>query len=250
MTTRFRFFSFILTTGILLSSCFAAQAQVAKEDIQKINDVFSSPNGISVDLTYNIYKSYTGSALLQTEKASVSKLGNLQLYSISGLYILNNEKYNIVINENDEMIMVNQAAIQNAKKMIPVDLDSGLKGFTSVEFKKISGNLFCYHLKPKGTEYQEVDIYFEPGTFITKKMVLFHRAAMNLENTGNDETKNKEKPRLEIVFNSISTQKLDPYIFSETNYVTVKGNDVHALPKYSHYRLINNLVKAGTRHKK
>src|ERR1022692_3483062 len=207
---------FIKILGFLIITQIPARAQDFKSDVTKINVAYKDLNLVHINVTYNLYKNHISKILYKSDKGEVIKKGKKQLYRISTVEMLTNEKYCIMTDKNTKLLVVSDP-VNIRKQYLPIDLDTTMKLFKSIEFFKVSESQYGYKLKFDFTDYEEIDFCFNPKSFFIEKLTIYQRSPVKLDPT--NDTMQKEKPRMEIIYKyDTKPQEPDAKIFSEKNY--------------------------------
>jgi len=223
--------------GFLFIGYFAI-AQKAGDDFGKVKSAYDAAGPISMNVEYVLYEDYTTTVSYDKQLGTYSKSGASSITSLSGIETLINEKYLVVCDHNDKMILVGDPA--PSKNPALVNTDSLLKICSSVKFSENAAGQKVYRLefeKTQLSEYSVMGIYISKQTSFIEKVTLYYRFEAKL---GEERNSPMTKPRLEIVYKNIKARVVFPLgFFSEKKFITCSGKAMACSSTLVSYKLIN-----------
>lgn len=197
-----------------------------------------------MDMTYSLYVNPVTNTAYEIKNGSVRRSTEGQDLRIGNLEILSNKKYNITVDHSSKVIIVQFAAKKSKQTPLPVNFDSAQRLFKSIEFFKKSPTEYGYHLQSDFSEYEKIDVLFNPSNFYLEKLVLVQRKPVAINEL--DKNEKKDKQRLEISCRNINTSLfISPDEFAEKKYVIISsGAKVKPQPAYKNYTVFNRLKKS------
>jgi hypothetical protein len=228
----------------LLANGFAQQevsGSKAAADFIRINEAYADYKKLKMDIDYLLFPDYTATTPFENEKGVFMKENNNTYTELFGITSLNNSKVSLSVDKNEELMVV---ADPPKKTSIPgvIAFDTLLKICSSIQYAELDGNIKYYRLRFDNvvfSQYNEIDIYFDGGTFLLTKLNLYFREEVDAN--PDDKINLKEKPRLEITYSAIDTSPVfEVGQFSETHYIRIAGKKISCSSGYTKYQLINN----------
>lgn len=212
-----------------------AIAQSAKQDFEKINDLYNSSKTFELDFKYELYFN-------DNQKASDTELGfykrnnDVFLLQQSGNEILINKSHVLLIdNENKKMIL---DKLNNNKKMInpyKLDLDSIFKFYDKVN-SYLKGEYKVYVFDLKFGIYKQVEIVFNPTNYHLIEITNIYREEMP------DENEKLGTAKLKMIFLKTNFKPgFNNSIFLLSTYIKDQKDKLITSDKYSKYTLLTKL---------
>lgn len=221
---------------ILIS--FAVWSQKANEDFKKVRLAYDTAGAVSMDIEYILYENYTPVVPYDTQTGTYCKSGANSITSLSGIETLVNEKYLVVCDNNDQMILVGDPG--PSKNPVDMNTDSLLKICSAVKYSENASGQKVYKLefeKTKLSEYSAMEIFINKRTSFIEKVTLYYRFESKL---GEERTAPMTKPRLEIVYKNIKAKVgFSSGYFSEKKFITGTGKTMACSATHAAYKLIN-----------
>lgn len=238
----------LLTLAVFCTAGLFAQqsnATLAAAEFCKVNEAYASSQKLSMKLQYDLFPSYTSTAVFEKQQGVYMKQGDNSYSCLLGIVSLSNASISLTLDSSEKAIVVTDPPRRKKGGPEPVDIDSLLRICSSIEIRDAGTDLKLYKLKFDKLaffEYSAIDIYINPKTHFLDRFILYYRAEMDLDETDSDVK--KERPRLEIRYTDIT---LAPVFaadqFSEKRFVRTSGKNITCATAYSGYRLINNKLK-------
>lgn len=228
-----------------------ALAQSGIEELKKVNKSMQDISNLSTDVIYKVYKNYYSTIAIEETKASVKKSGE-NLLSINNNQIsVKNQKFILFIDKDEKQIFVDntQDLVKKKKESssnqadLYSQLDSISKKAKEVRIVKLNEStrkLIVNFGKSDFLNCSKVEVVYNFNTHLINKMILYFNQEIS---TQDDEKGPKEKPRLEIVLENVSTAQLNTSVFSEAPYVTVVKKSLMLSAAYKDYELIDLRIK-------
>ncbi|MDQ3110963.1 MAG: hypothetical protein M3R17_13805 [Bacteroidota bacterium] len=228
-------FLFLLCCAVSMG----ARAQNAKEDFMKVNRNYSAATELGMKIHFALFSDYNGTTPFEVQDGSYLKKGTNFYSDLMGIKTIQNSETRLTVNENDKTIIVSDP-LKSSKNPSEVNLDSILSKCSDVVFTDAGQGEKLYRLRFDKTSFFEfdiIDIRIGSDSYI-KKLILYYREAVSLDETNSG--LKKEKPRLEITYNSITTSPvIEQDQFSEKKYIAGSGKKTSLLPAFATYRLLN-----------
>jgi hypothetical protein len=216
-------------------------AQNVKQDLMKINEVYSTITNLSMEINYSVFSSAQSNVALETHTGIFKQHDGMFYSRLKEVESLHNKNCSVVIDNEDKMIVVANPTKSDVSKITLIDMDKSLKTCSSVETIVSKGNQAGYKFVYKQnvvSEYDAIELYFNKKTFLIEKMVMYYRQKQNLKENEPDAI--KEKPRLEIVFFNTNLKTVtDVSFFSEARFVEKRKGKYFPVNAYNQYQLID-----------
>lgn len=232
-------------------------AQDIAKDVLKLNEKYKEIDSISMKMQFILYKDYTSSVAFETVNGILMKQNKNLYNSIATVESLTNSKYSLFIDNDSHIIIIGNVvktdSTNNKKSKFNIDLNFSVEsmsalvasGFTIEEppkfyfLKNSSDSIRALKVDLNYSDYESIECYYYPKTYIIKKIILYYRDAYEIDENG-DTT----KPRLEINYSNVDEKTMfNQDIFSEKKYVSISDKTVTGIGKYSKYKIVNNITK-------
>lgn len=223
---------------------FDVQAQTYKQDLLAINKKMLSINSYSMNLKYNLYLDNNFKKPYQSRSIVINRNGNhIFLKQSTGIDVLDNDDYQIMINSSSKSIVVRRKAKeenmfeQRAELFgyINTNIDSVIRHFDKINKLSELGDLASYELL-----YKPNDQIVKTIATINKKTNTFHSVKVYYKNYYAPEKLDDKyhEVMVETLFEGFNERpKYAPGFFSEANYISVsKTGKISVQKKYLNYK--------------
>ncbi len=230
----------------LVTAAFLLRSQNYKNDILSVSKYFTELKNYSLTMHYKLYLDNNLSKLYQERNVQIKRYNNnVWMNNTSGLEILDNENYQIVINTKDKVFAARKkfqeenqkAQVKEYQNFMQNNFDSLLLIFEKIKIIESSNKFVKYEIAYKKNSsvvksilvidkvknmYQSLTVQYKDPIKINKLDGKTHLITMVL---------NYEDFKVNNTYSNT--------FFSEKNYITVKKDGVLVpLKKYAEYKLI------------
>jgi len=228
----------------LISTAQQANTSVA-EGLHEVNQAYLKTASLRMNVNYVLFPSYTSTVPFESEKGVFMKQGRNTYSDLLGIVSLTNAGISLTIDSNEQTIVATDPPDNSMMNPSLVNIDSALRVCNSVTADPSGDQLMLYKLRFDNlsfSDYNAIDVYVNKQTHFIDRLILYFRTEVDLDET--DNSKLKDRPRLEISYTSISTSPVfKSGQFSETPYIRISAKKMTCTPAYATYRLINNKLK-------
>jgi len=209
-----------------------------------INRTYKAMESLSMDIDYKVYRNHESTTPIQTENGTLKKKGDLYYYQIGSLVTIKASSYNLIVDNDAKTIaLLNvEKGRDMAKDILLAISDSLLRNIKSISFAKINNTQNAYILTSPNSEYAKIKIFFNVKSFFIEKLELYYKIPENFED---EESLDKEAPRVEISYHDINTRPAFPSdLFTYANFLRKEKNKYYCKEKYQGYHLIEQMKPA------
>ncbi len=206
------------------------------EDLDHLKRVYSSLKEFSVNLSYNLYSTYTSLKPFSVDDGKFIKKNDNEYLKLASIETFNTPNYRLVIDNDIKTMLLAppeaiktipmsfDIAIASCEKIIPLNFDDNNRGY-QFNFKKALDS-----------EIISMTLIFNKRTFYLSRVVVFYKnVALNDPNVSSD-------PRLEIVYSDMSINLLIAQNYFDINrFVSYKSKEPTPINEYTNYSLYNAL---------
>lgn len=213
--------------GILTVSTMFAQ-DFAK-DMAKVSKFYNTSATFQTDISIKSFQSYKDETPKDQQTARIQRSGNNYYYKFQNVEMLVNEKYSIIVDNDQKMMVCKPLEKVKRKKVTELatpDFDLLTKSYKKVEFKGKKNGVKHYVVYPKRI-YKQADIYINEKGLITKLVYLYNSYS------------NQPSAKVIVNFkNSTTSPTFSKSHFSETKYFKVIKKKYVPIGKYESYNLL------------
>jgi hypothetical protein len=232
----------------------AVTAQDYKTDFEKAMNIYKE-KAFEIQMEYLFFPSQTATKPQEREMMILKKQGDEFYSNQFGLEMVCNNRYVLMIDEAKQIIAIDhkpkqngkpdpeltakiQGALKNLATSLGIDSVSKDAGYT-VTYAGIKNGLKEYIIDYKYGEYEKTVCYIDPKQGDLKRMTLFYREPMEVEEG------KTTKVRVEINYiKQLANPVFSKDAFSMEKYIDLqKDGEVKLKEKYKTYTVINHLVK-------
>ncbi len=216
----------------------------AKQDFKKVNLLYSSTPGYSMDIQYSVFDNYTGGNLVEQKTGKYIKSNNMSYTKILEIETVVNPKTTVIVNNEDNAIVITDTKKIEFSPM-QTNMDTLLKLCSSISVKDIgvTERQYTLNFANDDMEFSKIEVSINLANFSIRKLMLYYNDEMPL--TVDDYYAKEKKPRLEITYKTFSViSKPNELLFSESSYVSPVNNTYKGKGKYASYTIINQLQSA------
>lgn len=221
-----------LILNIVLSISISAQNFI--KDINSIKEAMNS----NIFSTTVEYKKYLDNQLSESTKATIYVKNKQYKISIANVTKINNEKVNVLVEENSKTIVISKA--DNYLDLLNSQFieDSSFKNARSIVYSNINTNTSKYTITLDSSIESKIEIEFDKSNFKLKRIYIVYS---DLEE---DEEGNEKEKSLEVNYLTFNTDiPIEDSYFETTKYLIKKGKKYYLTSKYSNYTLVNLINK-------
>jgi hypothetical protein len=225
---------YFFTVLLVLLVPYVLPAQVARDDIRKINEALNLEK-VSMDLTYLVYENAKSTEPIQKESGKVIKNGKFLYQKVGDIEVVQHPEY----------VLMADHGIKRITFLRPEnEIGNPFKGFDTTALALCEKVTFCkgdkfssYTLVFPGGEYTSVRITYENKTFLPSKFEFYYRNPLHPEIEASRES---DRPKLEIVYNKITRNiSSDTSLFSYDRFLKKEKAKYTRLDIYKDYEFIN-----------
>lgn len=193
------------TRNILLSItllvCSLSYGQSAKDQLKAVLDAYSTLNRFSVDAEYKAYKTYNSAEAVDHSIAEYRRDGNKLRTKNLGMEYIQNEKYAIIIDDNNKMVLLAKS------QAIPAEIfgiENSLSRFEKVVKTGETATTLSYVItfKKNVSEFYKTILVVYKETKLIKRIILFYATDYAVNTQGKP---NLKKPKVSISYKNYKT---------------------------------------------
>lgn len=184
---------------------FLTQAQTpACSELKRWVDKIALIDEFEQDITYTIYRDHTSKEIIETQCGKYIKNKNKVILELFGNLMIQDDKYQVQVNEEDKVIVVADAAPLPVSSFAEIEKWTGLCDIV----KKIDAqnHLTGYSLQFKNTPFSELskaEIWINPITSMLEELILYFNQDINIGETHHNPQ--FVKPRLHVKYSTYFT---------------------------------------------
>lgn len=220
----------------LLLAPFLISSAIPEEylsDLERMRAFFQQDE-LSIALQYKVF-TQADNNLMDSKSGVFEKSGLNYYYFLDGISIIQNEKWNVYVNDVDKLIAIKEAEVQSASSLMSFEeATKGCEVLTRAE----SDNNYIYTLtfkKPVSDIYSGVKIYAKKSSFAPQKIIFEY--AQTTSQTDKSGKLIKDKLRMEVTYSEVRSESKRS--FSTSDYFKFQNDKFEATSKYSAYQLID-----------
>jgi len=222
---------------LLISSSMTVLAQSAREDFAKIGSAYKNLKSVSIDINYALYANHK-TARAQEEKIGTTVISkNLYYNKFEEVEILRDKSLAVVADPIKKLLILQPAKMRKKDKVLPVDIDSELKSYKSVDYKKLGDHSAQYTMTLKKGKMERLVLEFNTTSYLIENIVIFYKSP--IPESGQDKT----PPRVEIKYGYHPISDKEVKEFSVKKYFTVSRGKYKPKGSYKTYEFVNRLNK-------
>lgn len=236
-------FYFILLTVLLSTSLFG---QDVKEEMNKIAERYKNLKHFSMQIKMELFPKFNSTVPIEEQNMWVARSGENFSTKMPGTFSLANDHYELGVDDESKLITIQKRKakkVLDASSAIKINFDSLL---SSIDSSDVSPHLKLLNKNTNGLrvikidsdfgEYESYLIYYN-NKYIIEKIVMFYSTALPILSEDNP-----AKPKIVMSFIDFNeSPSLAPNLFSESAIISVNGNKVKGIGKYSEYKIVNLL---------
>lgn len=202
--------------------------------LQKFQAFYDGLTSYTTELEYISYDSPQFQIVKDKTVGFYKRSGNFFYSYIMNIHSLNNDKYLIVVDEENQEIIISNPK-KNIQELMAADISKyKLDDFVSIKEMDIDGDQKKYRFEMKvKSEVNSVEYTIKPSGWISQIVFYYEKDIVNENNQVE-----KVYPCLEMVFKN-ENLKYKPAIsdFSEDNFINIKNGKMIPISKYSNYKI-------------
>ncbi|MFP9118758.1 hypothetical protein ACLI08_13290 [Flavobacterium sp. RNTU_13] len=228
---------YIINIAFVIFFSICSYSQDKTDVIEHVVNKFNTDYQYEFYTTYNLYKTYTSSTVIESEKGILSRRAKSQYYFKYGnLEFFCDEKISAQIDHINKSIIVDNNMTKIPDQFNVKDI---IKGFKVTETQKLpSGWKVLLYADGTASKYDYIKIdLFVNSDYTLRRQVLYYA---NVVDFSEDFTKKKlSRPRLEVTYLKTSGKsKLKTIDFNK--YFVIKEKKVYAKPEFREYKITDN----------
>ncbi len=164
-----------VTVFIVYFVSLVSQSQDVTPEVilQKVEAHYKARNTFNYSMTYNMYRGYTGTDIVENYTGTIQKKGDVVLVHVLGNEVVQFPEHHIVLNKKEKtLVYTTNQQIQTA----PVDISRFLQFYKIVKTKE-EGGILVYELLLKDTPlpipHKKIDLYINKNTLEIDKQILY-----------------------------------------------------------------------------
>lgn len=230
----------LFISAFLLVGCFSAHSQNVKNDLQRLSQTFGSMKGISVNLSYSVFDSHSGTRAIQTEVGSFKAdfLTGAYVYKLGNITHLHNTALDLLVSTDDKLMAVEYSQHKKTLPVLGVDTSGG--DWAQSKLLSESGNerTWRIYFKKTNPEYAYMDVSINLNSFLASRISLYYKNKMAAY-LNSEEQSDNYLPKLTIAYqNYVINPRFMPDDFSENKYLKSEAGQLIPLSQYKDFELI------------
>ncbi len=205
-----------------------------KDYLEKINRNYANLKAFELQMSYQLYKGYSGNEVLQTYSGNYIKNEVKAYRKIKSTEFIHFNKITLQVNHDEKLVILDNRL---DAEFMEIDLKSALKQCQDIKLlKKEKGVLVTLVLKNEtDIPYSKVSLLVDNSYWI-KEMTFYYAAQMNF---GTYQNKDMAYPKLRIQYEQFKkgTKKLDDLEIS--NFIDLGASKPALVGDYATYKLID-----------
>lgn len=226
---------------LILSSIVSFADDDVASDLRKISAAYENASRLEFSIEYKVFENYNTTVSMETENGIFIKEGVMEYSELLGLATIKLEKEKLFLNRQQKTITVSGFTNKHDSSIFSVEPFLKTLGKNTKATKKIinsSSFVVKINYLDSAGQFERVEMYYDPHTFIINKVVLYFRNKIVLDDS--DPNPKESKARVEIVFKELQGQndfKRD--VFKLSTYLTRKGDEFLAAGIFKEYKVYN-----------
>lgn len=228
----------ILLALICCPACSFGQEQEFKKDMVGIHQFVKGHPNLQIEAVYQLYASHQSSQAVDAMTAIAKRQGERIYHQLAEIESITDGTNMMVIDHQEKSIFIDAGASSLDHLLVGYDVENTLRYSQNISKTEDLPGQRTYQMDLLSAEYEKMAISFDPTAYQMKKVTLYYRMAQKLT----DEQAKEDKPRLEIIFIKMSTQRPAADWFDTRKYVRHMEGKAHPTEAYQHYQVIDNRV--------
>lgn len=213
---------------MLLCTQGVASAQGFKDRLLLMQQEYSKLKSVHVVMNIQAFENSESTNSFYKETAIIKREGTNYLSQFSGMDMLMNEKYILMVNQNSKQIICSKRNLKGEDKFsdpVSINLDSILGFYGTPVLIGSENNVEHFRVDQKQGTIRVVDLYIDTSLNVLKRLDYYY----------------KEGQYVKIQFEVFDTSPVfDPAQFSDTNYVVSEKGRLKPSVKYSSFNVVLN----------
>lgn len=222
--------------GLMAPLC---TAQTPANDFERVRQTYASLKGFSVNMEYIVFKGHEGTQAGTVQSGSFkTDMQTRYLFKVGDVTQLHNERYDIMVSDEDKAMAVEMAPAGKPLPLFGVDTAGGAWN-KAVKIGEGNG-LRTWRIKfgNTNTEFEKMDVTVDTRTFLVKSISLYYRLKMGTY-LNSEDAEDDYLPKLTINYTrAVLNPVFAPEEFSEKKYIRVTDTGIVPAGGYQNYELI------------
>lgn len=179
-----------------------AQQDLARLEIEKINRRYTALTQLHTEVDYVMYATHTSTKPIDTQRATLSRSGDLYLYKLGPIETLTTPQYSITVDYEDQELIMDKVRKKPSETLIGWDTNTALAACDKVLVSSSSSTVgqTLIRMDLPLPEVEQFDLRFNAATHMLQRVTLYYRDSEEWED-GQGET----KARMQIIYHSQNT---------------------------------------------
>lgn len=230
--------------SLILLTISICRAQTVTEELKTLNQNIDGLSHFSVKTTYSVFPNYYSTKAFEVTEGVIKKSGPKYISVLGSITVESNDKYIISVDEDRKHIIV--ADISKAEKQknpLYNGLDSLFKRSSDSKLLKLENSINRITLnfsKNPENGIAKMEVYYDSKNYFLNKLILYYSEDIYLDE---DEKGKKDKPRLELKFEHLSTANIQEGVFSSDRYFKVQKKELVPSAEFKGYTILDQRLK-------